>query len=176
MVAVAAVTVLMTVPACARTVDGTAQRVHLDTAERSAGLGYADDRCGLLDDRMVGDILAADHVVRAYYGPVCQYVLTRDSTTLDVTYSWFGSGSLQRERRLAQDRGAEVGETVLRRHDAFRARRDVTGAACAATAGVGADGSGPGVLSWWVQYRAQFDGDPCAEAEKLLAATLSSAM
>ncbi|MGV0834094.1 DUF3558 family protein [Mycolicibacterium thermoresistibile] len=174
--AVAAVTVLLAVAACTHTVDGAAQRVHLDGADHHDHFGYADDRCGLLADSTVGDILAADHVVRAYYGPVCQYVLTRDGATVDVTYSWFAAGSLERERRLAEDRGAEVAAGELHRHQAFRARRDVTGAACAATAGVGADGSGPGVLSWWVQYRGASDGDPCADAEKLLAATLSSAM
>lgn len=173
-VAWAAVALLLAGPACARTVEGTAQRVHLDVADR--GFGYADDRCGLLADVTVGDILAADHVVRAYHGPVCQYVAIRDSATLDVTYSWFETGRLDRERRLAEDRGAEVAQSTLQRHDAFRARRDVTGAACAVTAGASADGSGTGVLSWWVQYRGQADGDPCADAEKLMAATLSSAM
>ncbi|MGZ6725618.1 MAG: DUF3558 domain-containing protein, partial [Solirubrobacteraceae bacterium] len=34
--------------------------------------------------------------------------------------------------------------------------------------------AGAGVLSWWVQTRAKADADPCADAEKLLAATLSS--
>ena len=34
--------------------------------------------------------------------------------------------------------------------------------------------AGPGVLSWWVQTRAKADTDTCTDAEKLLAATLSS--
>ena len=44
-----------------------------------------------------------------------------------------------------------------------------TGAGCSATAA-----AGPGVLSWWVQIRGKSDADPCEDAEKLLAATLSS--
>jgi hypothetical protein len=60
---------------------------------------------------------------------------------------------------------------VVERHQAFLARRDTTGAACSATAA-----AGTGVLSWWVQYRSQHNGDPCKDAEKLLTATLQSDM
>ena len=66
-------------------------------------------------------------------------------------------------------RGAVVKDIVVERHGGFLARRDTTGAACSATAA-----AGTGVLSWWVQYRGQSTGDPCVDAEKLLAATLRS--
>ena len=45
----------------------------------------------------------------------------------------------------------------------------MTGAGCSATAAAGS-----GVLSWWVQVRGKSDVDTCKDAEKLLAATLSS--
>ena len=60
-------------------------------------------------------------------------------------------------------------EKVVERHQAFLARRDTNGAGCSATAA-----AGPGVLSWWVQTRGKTDVDTCKDAEKLLAATLSS--
>jgi hypothetical protein len=100
---------------------------------------------------------------------VCQYVLGRGDKTIDVTFSWFESGSLERERALATERGATISATDVERHEGFLARRDSTGAACSATAA-----AGTGVLSWWVQFRGQSSGDPCQEAEKLLAATLRS--
>ncbi|EHI11762.1 DUF3558 family protein [Mycolicibacterium thermoresistibile] len=180
-VAGAAIAMLIAVPACTRTVDGAAERIRFDAAGGDgpgAGLGYDvdGDRCGLLADSTIADLLAAEHVTKAYHGPVCQYVLIRADAPLDVTYSWFASGSLQRERRLAEERGAEIRDTTLHRHPGFFARRDVTGTACAATAGLGTDDSGRGVLSWWVQHRGRSDGDPCADAERLLAATLSAAM
>ena len=88
---------------------------------------------------------------------------------VDVIFSWFETGSLDRERALAHESGAQISDTVVERHQAFLARRATTGSACSATAA-----AGPGVLSWWVQFRGQTSGDPCKDAEKLLSRTLSS--
>lgn len=54
------------------------------------------------------------------------------------------------------------------RHEAFVVQRPDNLTACAATAG-----AGPGVLTWWVQFRPKA-GDPCEAAEKLLSATVSA--
>jgi hypothetical protein len=168
-VAVAAVTVAAIVAGCSSTVSGTARRAQPGIPDPTRSYGYVDDRCGLLLDSAVQATLAADHVVRPYSGAVCQYVLGRGDKTIDVTFSWFESGSLERERALATERGATISATDVERHEGFLARRDSTGAACSATAA-----AGTGVLSWWVQFRGQSSGDPCQEAEKLLAATLRS--
>jgi hypothetical protein len=133
----------------------------------------------LLGDGTVQQTLGADHIARPYSGAVCQYVLARGSApgagapaaTVDVTFSWYETGSLDRERGLASARGATITDKIVERHQAFLARRDTTGAACSATAA-----AGTGVLSWWVQLRGQHNGDPCADAEKLLTATLQSDM
>lgn len=168
-----AVTTTATIAACAHTVGGSAERADFQVPEHRRSYGYVDDRCGLLDDTSVQDILGADAVTRPYSGAVCQYILWKGSgrtaTTIDVTFSWFDTGSVGRERDLAAARGAVITDIGLERHDAFSARRDATGAACSATAA-----AGTGVLSWWVQFRDQTTGDPCVEAEKLLSATLSS--
>jgi hypothetical protein len=176
-VAVLAVTTVVTVAGCAQTVGGTAQRAQPEVPDPNRSYGYVDDRCGLLLDSSIQETLAADNVVRPYSGAVCQYVLSRRSVPdagappmmIDATYSWFETGSLDRERALASERGAQITDTVVERHRAFLARRATTGPACSATAA-----AGPGVLSWWVQFRGQTNGDPCTDAEKLLSATLSS--
>ncbi|MFY9919411.1 MAG: DUF3558 domain-containing protein [Mycobacterium sp.] len=179
-VAIAAVTAVVTVAGCAQTVDGTARRARPAVPDPERSYGYVDNRCGLLEDSSIQEMLGADNVVRPYSGAVCQYVLERDSrsdagagappaTTIDVVFSWFETGSVDRERTLAEQRGAKVTEKVVERHQAFLARRDTNGAGCSATAA-----AGPGVLSWWVQTRGKTDADPCTDAEKLLAATLSS--
>ncbi|MGV9802846.1 DUF3558 domain-containing protein [Mycobacterium sp. NPDC003449] len=175
--AVVAVAAAATVAACSQTVTGTAQRAQTDTADPDRNYGYVDDRCGLLVDSTVQEILDADNIVRPYSGAVCQYVLSRKAAPdsamppvmLDVIFSWFEAGTLQRERAVAQQRDAQITDIVVERHQAFVARRDVTGAACAATAGAGS-----GVLSWWVQFRGQRGGDPCQDAKKLLSRTLQS--
>jgi Protein of unknown function (DUF3558) len=168
-VAVAAVIAVVAVAGCSSTVSGTARRAHPNVPDPDRSYGYVDDRCGLLLDGSIQEALGAEHIVRPYSGAVCQYVLMRGDTTVDVTFSWFETGTLDRERDLATERGATVTDTDIERHKAFLARRDTTGAACAATAG-----AGTGVLSWWVQFRSQSAGDPCVDAEKLLAATLQS--
>ncbi len=176
-VAIAAVTAVVTVAGCAQTVSGNAQRAHPAVPDPERSYGYVDNRCGLLEDSSIQEMLGAKSVVRPYSGAVCQYVLERSdvgagappAATVDVVFSWFEAGSADRERTLAEQRGAKITEKVVERHQAFTARRDTNGAACSATAAAGS-----GVLSWWVQTRGTTDSDPCADAEKLLAATLSS--
>jgi Protein of unknown function (DUF3558) len=171
-VAVVAVTAVVTVAGCSETVGGTARRAQPGVPDPNRSYGYVDDRCGLLVDGSIQEVIGADDVVRPYSGAVCQYVLSRGSSAMiDVAFSWFETGSIDRERALAKERGATVTEKVVERHEAFLARRDTTGAACSATAA-----AGTGVLSWWVQFRGQTTGDPCTDAEKLLSATLQSDM
>jgi hypothetical protein len=166
---VAAVVIAAVVSAgCSSTVGGAPRRADAAGAP-DRDYGYVDNRCGLLHDETVQQALGADTVVRPYSGAVCQYVLSRGPQMIDATFSWFDTGTLERERALAEDRGATVTDTDVERHQGFLARRDTTGAACAATAAAGG-----GVLSWWVQYRGQSTDDPCAAAEKLLSATLRS--
>lgn len=170
-VAVAAVMAVVAVAGCAQTVGGTARRAQQAVPDPNRSYGYVDDRCGLLLDGTIQETLDAEHITRPYSGAVCQYVLSRGTATLDVTFSWFETGNLDRERALADERGAKVTDTDVERHKAFLARRDTTGVACSATAA-----AGTGVLSWWVQYRGETAGDPCEDAEKLLSATLQSDM
>jgi hypothetical protein len=170
-VTAAAVTTVVAVAGCSQTVNGAARRAQSSVPDPNRSYGYVDDRCGLLVDSSIQQAMGADHIVRPYSGAVCQYVLARGSAMVDVTFSWYETGSLDRERVLATERGAKVTDKVVERHQAFLARRDTTGAACSATAAAGA-----GVLSWWVQFRGQRSGDPCLDAEKLLTATLQSDM
>jgi Protein of unknown function (DUF3558) len=156
---------------CAQQVDGAARPARSLDAAAERSYGYIDNRCGLLTDSSVQELLAAEDVVRPYSGAVCQYILTRQDEMVDVTFVWFDTGDLDRERAVAVDRGAEVSDTVIERMPAFLARRDTTGAACAATAAAGG-----GVLSWWVQVRDKGQASPCPDAEKLLSATLKSDM
>jgi len=170
-VAVVAVIAVVTVAGCSETVSGTARRASFAVPDPNRSYGYVDDTCGLLVDSSIQQAIGADHITRPYSGAVFQYVLARGSAMVDVTFSWYETGSLDRERTLATERGATVTEKVVERHQAFLARRDTTGAACSATAA-----AGTGVLSWWVQFRGQPNGDPCKDAEKLLTATLQSDM
>jgi hypothetical protein len=160
---------LMTVVGCSVTVAGTAQRVTDDAAVSEHGYGYANDRCGLLSDITVQGIVGGERVLRPYSGAVCQYVLMRQSTFVDVTYSWFETGSLDRERMLAQTNKAQITDIVIQRRQAFLARRSETGNACSATAA-----TNPGVAGWWVQTRGDAGIDPCHVAQALLDKTLSS--
>lgn len=180
-VVVVAVTAVVTVTGCSQTVGGTARRANIAVPDPNRSYGYVDDRCGLLVNSAIQQAIGADQIVRPYSGAVCQYVLARGlgpdvgaatpAVMIDVTFAWYETGSLDRERALATARGATITERVVERHQAFLARRDTTGAACSATAA-----AGTGVLSWWVQFRGQHNGDPCSDAEKLLTATLQADM
>lgn len=168
---IAAVVTAVTVAGCADTVPGAATRAQPTVPDPDRSYGYVEERCGLLLDGSIQETLGADDITRPYSGAVCQYVVSRGADTVDVTYSWFETGTLDRERDIAAERDAQITDVTVERHDAFLARRDTTGAACSATAA-----AGTGVLSWWVQVRDRTDADPCPGAQKLLAATLSADM
>src|ERR1700760_4234600 len=107
-VAVVAVTAVVAVAGCSQTVSGTARRAQPSVPDPNRSYGYVDDRCGLLVDGSIQQAIGADHVVRPYSGAVCQYVLSRGSgpdtgaaapaVVVDVVYSWYETGSLDRER------------------------------------------------------------------------------
>jgi hypothetical protein len=166
-----AVTVAVATGACTQTVGGDAERARPTVPDPDRSYGYVDDRCGLLLDETVQELLEADSVVRPYSGAVCQYTLSAPGGLIDVVYTWFESGTYDRERDLAVSRGARVTDKVIVRHPAFLVQRPDNAAACAATAA-----AGPGVLSWWIQFRPQDGRDPCEVAERLLSATLSGDM
>jgi hypothetical protein len=164
-------TVSVVVLGCSQTVGGNAQRARPPVPDPDRSYGYVDDRCGLLADDTVKELLKADTVVRPYSGAVCQYVLVGPSGLVDVVYSWFDVGSLERERTLAAERGLRVTDTDVERHPAFVGQRADNDAACAVTAA-----AGTGVLAWWVQYRPGVGRNPCEAATQLLSATLSADM
>ena len=109
----AVVTAVVAVAGCSQTVSGTARRAQSAVPDPNRSYGYVDDRCGLLEDSSIQEMLGAENVVRPYSGAVCQYVLERDSvpdvgasappaTIVDVTFSWFETGNLDRERTVAE--------------------------------------------------------------------------
>ncbi|GAB7072026.1 DUF3558 domain-containing protein [Mycobacterium hodleri] len=166
--AVAATAVVVVVAACSHTVAGVAERAHATVPNPDRSYGFVDDRCGLLHDEDLRKLQGAATMVKPFSGAVCQYVLSTDAGVVDVVFTWFERGSVDRERDVAAGRGARLQDKTVVRHPAFLAQRPSTPNACAATAA-----AGPGVLTWWVQFR-QSLGDACADAETLLTATLSA--
>ena len=160
---------VLAVAACSPTVDGEARRATSGAPDPDRDYGYVDDRCGLLADDTVEEMLGAESLVRPYSGAVCQYMLARPDGLVDVVFSWFESGTLDRERALATDRGARITDADVERHPAFTAFTVDGSSACSATAA-----AGTGVVSWWVQFRPGAGEDACGTATTLLAATLSA--
>jgi hypothetical protein len=163
-------TAMVAVAACSQTVGGSAERAGPAVPGPDRSYGYVADRCGLLHDDEVRDLLRATSVVKPFSGAVCQYVLATEKGLIDVVFSWFETGTAARVRGVAAEGGARIVDRLVDRHPAFLAQHPDTPNACAATAG-----AGTGVLTWWVQFRPAAD-DPCAAAENLLSATLSAAL
>ena len=166
--AAVAAAIAVVVTACGHTVGGVAEPARVTVSASEGGYGFADDRCGLLDDDSLRELLRASSVVKTFAGAVCQYVVSTDAGALDVVFTWFVRGTVDRERDVAVGRGARVRDVVVARQPAFVAQRPSAPNACAATAAAGA-----GAVTWWVQFR-QRSGDACAHAETLLTATLSA--
>lgn len=159
---------VVAVAACSQTVGGTAEQARPGVPDPNRSYGYVDDRCGLLHDDTIKELIGASSLVRPFSGAVCQYLLTAGEGLVDVVFSWFDTGSFERERAVAGGRGSRITDKTIDRHTAFLAQRPDNPNACSATAAAGS-----GVLTWWVQFRPHA-GDPCAAAAKLLSATLSA--
>ena len=51
---------------------------------------------------------APSSMVKPFSGAVCQYVLSTDAGVVDVVFTWFDTGSIDRERDVAVGRGARL--------------------------------------------------------------------
>ena len=172
---VEAVMRVVTVAGCSQTVSGTrATGAVRPSPIPTRSYGYVDDRCGLLVDGSIqrGDRRRPHRAAlpqRCGSASTCWPVARRWSY---VTFSWCRDRRASAANaRLPPERGATVTEKDVERH------QSVSGASRHHRRGLfGHRGGGHRVLSWWVQFRGQRNGDPCKDAEKLLTATLQSDM
>ncbi|MBY6411510.1 DUF3558 domain-containing protein [Rhodococcus sp. BP-252] len=160
----AAVSAVALLAGCSTTVTGT------PTAEGYAGDADADfakllQECTAVPDDKIAETVQADGVYQYFFGAVCMWDGSGPAGAVDVTFAWFETNSLGRERTLSQEIGYAVEDVSVAGATAFLSRRPGDAASCGITAAYS------GTITWWVQYRSGA-GDPCAAATRLAELTL----
>ncbi|CAJ1498638.1 DUF3558 domain-containing protein [[Mycobacterium] burgundiense] len=168
---VAAVSALAILSGCASTVDGTAVKAGAGPRNNESAETYPNllKECDVLTTDVLAETVGADPtaIQSTFVGAVCRWQANSQTGLVDITRFWFELGSLDNERRVAEElnyqiedrRVAGVASIVMRMGDA--------------NGGCGVASDAAGVVGWWVNPQAP-GVDACGQAIKLMELTLAT--
>lgn len=152
---------------CARTIEGEAVPEGGSSGAWSEFTRLLTE-CDALTDQQIADTVGADAVYRGFFGAICRWEGNGPTGVVKITFNWFETGSLDRERTAAQGLGYEIADTTVEGRRAIQLRRPGDPASC----GVSSGASTTGIFGWWVQYGTG-GPDPCEAAATLARLTLN---
>ena len=169
-VALAVLTLLL---GCTRTVDGT------PALAGSGGVPRNDDsekqypnllkECEVLTEDILAKTVGADplDIQSTFVGAVCRWQAANPAGLIDITRFWFEQGSLDNERRTADQLEYKVESRAIAGVPSIVMHTNDANGSC----GVASDAGG--VVGWWVNP--QTPGmDACGMAIKLMELTLAT--
>ena len=170
---VAAAAALLTLTGCTQTVDGTAAKAGSGSTPRN----YDSERqypnllkeCEVLTEDILAETVGADplDIQSTFVGAVCRWQAANPAGLVDITRFWFETGSLDNERRVAEQLEYQIENRSVAGIQSFVMRPNDPNGAC----GVASDAAG--VVGWWVNP--QTPGmDACGMAVKLMELTLAT--
>lgn len=155
-----ALTTTLSVAGCAATVPGTPFAEGKSRTGDSAQFDKLLRECEAVPNEKIAETVGGESIDQYFYGAVCMWTVAGPSGAVDVTFGWFETNTLQREKAIAEQIGYAVESTTIAGTSAFVARRPGESATCGVTAAYS------GVVTWWVQQLSGA-GDPCDAASKL---------
>lgn len=166
--AVGALVVASAVVGCARSVEGVA--VPAGTGGGGISQEFAEllTECDAVADTKIAETVGVEYVHQGFYGAICRWEGDGPAGVVKVTFNWFETGSLDRERTAAEELGYPVENTSVEGRRALQVRRPDDPLSCGVTAG----DSTTGIFGWWVQYTTG-GPDPCEAAATLARLTLN---
>jgi Protein of unknown function (DUF3558) len=171
---VAVLAVLTTVLGCTRTVEGTAAQAGSGDVPRNdnSEKTYPNllKECDVLTEDILAKTVGADplDIQSTFVGAVCRWQAANPAGLVDITRFWFEQGSLENERRTAEQLAYQIEDQTIAGVRSIVMRPNDPNGAC----GVASDAGG--VVGWWVNPQAPgIDG--CAMATKLMELTLATA-
>lgn len=168
-----AVTTVGLVGGCARTVDGSAVKAGAGPRSASPEETYPNllKECDVLTSDILAKSVDADplNIQSTFVGAICRWQALNESGALvDITRFWFEQGSLDNERRTAEQLNYEVENRAVSGVPSILMRPADPNGAC------GVASEAVGVVGWWVNPQAP-GTDACAQALKLMELTLQTA-
>ena len=118
--------------------------------------------CEVLSDEVFSAIGGSPQLT--FTGSVCRWLVP--TPAMDLTRFWFEQGSLDNERKVAEQLNFKVEDQTIAGVPSIVMRAADPGGAC----GVASDAAG--VVGWWISPRGQ-GVDACGQATKLMERTLA---
>lgn len=169
---VAALVAPVLLSGCAKTVSGSAMKAGTGP---SRGDNSADKYPNLLKecDVLTADVLAktvgADplDIQSTFVGAVCRWQAANPAGLIDITRFWFEQGSLNNERKVAENLKYKIENKSINGVASIIMRGNDPNGGC----GVASDAAG--VVGWWINPQAP-GIDACGQATKLMELTLAT--
>ena len=171
--AVAAVSALVLVTGCAKTVGGTAVKPGSGggPSNNNSAQQYPNllKECDVLTTDILAKTVGADplDIQRTFVGAVCRWQAANPAGLVDITRFWYEQGSLDNERKVAQNLKYQIENRSINGVASIVMRTNDPNGAC----GVASDAAG--VVGWWINPQAP-GIDACSQAIKLMELTLAT--
>ncbi len=171
--AIAALAGLVVLTGCTQTVEGTAAKSGSGDVPRNddSQRKYPNllKECEVLTEDILAQTVGADplDIQSTFVGAVCRWQAANPAGLVDITRFWFEQGSLDNERKTAEQLKYQIENRSIAGIESFVMRPNDPNGAC----GVASDAAG--VVGWWVNP--QTPGiDACGMAIKLMEMTLAT--
>jgi Protein of unknown function (DUF3558) len=170
---VAALSALVMVTGCAKTVGGTAVKSGSGSVPRNdnSAQQYPNllKECDVLTTDILAKTVGADplDIQSTFVGAVCRWQAANPAGLVDITRFWYEQGSLDNERKVAQNLKYQIESRSINGVPSIVMRTNDPNGAC----GVASDAAG--VVGWWINPQAP-GIDACAQAIKLMELTLAT--
>jgi hypothetical protein len=169
--AVLAVAAVLT--GCAKTVGGEAMKAGSGTNPRnnSSAEKYPNllKECDVLTSDVLAKTVGADplDIQSTFIGAICRWQAANPAGLIDITRFWFEQGSLEHERKVAENLKYQVENRSINGIASIVMRTSEPNGGC----GVASDAAG--VVGWWINPQAP-GIDACGQAIKLMELTLAT--
>jgi hypothetical protein len=170
----AAVTVLLGLQGCSRSVEGTAVVAGSGDSPRNndSQKKYPNllKECDVLTEDILAETVGADplDIQSTFVGAICRWQALNPAGLVDITRFWYELGSLDNEREVAAHLKYQVENRSIAGVPSIVMKPNDANGAC----GVASDAAG--VVGWWVNPQAP-GIDACGMAIKLMELTLNTA-
>ena len=171
--AVAALSALAVLTGCAQTVDGTAMTTGSGSTQRNdkSSKEYPNllKECDVLTSDVLAKTVGADplDIQSTFVGAVCRWQAANPAGLIDITRLWFEQGSLDNERKVAENLNYQVESRTVAGVASIVMRTNDPNGGC----GVASDAAG--VVGWWINPQAP-GIDACGQAITLMELTLAT--
>ena len=168
-----ALSALFVLTGCSRSVDGNAVKAGSGNVPRNndSEQQYPNllKECDVLTTDILAKTVGADplDIQSTFVGAVCRWQAANPAGLVDITRFWYEQGSLDNERKVAQNLKYQIESRSIAGVPSIVMRTNDPNGSC----GVASDAAG--VVGWWVNPQAP-GIDACGQAIKLMELTLAT--